>query len=123
MTDHRITDEMVEAAAQSIWRNNGDAFYPTWEEAISESKDVFRALARAALSAAIPLMEGEALIKIEGDPDTSKAPWDGMDTLLYGHGEYDVGFYSSGDWRVGLDHEPLKAYTHYAPLPHRPKEG
>jgi hypothetical protein len=54
---NRITDEMVEAGAAAIWQEDALQIKP-WKHVSPVAQKVMRSLSRAALSAALPLMDG-----------------------------------------------------------------
>lgn len=67
-----IPDEAVEAALNTWY-----GLSKKWKGDSGLKRDM-----RAALSAAAPMMSGWR--KIEGEPDTAKAPWDGNEVLVCG---------------------------------------
>jgi hypothetical protein len=126
MTD-RITDEMVEAAARAMAFDDNtydpDDVIDLVPGAVVNGKtdevifwELFASKARAALSAALPLMDGWQPILT--------APTDGTEIVLVdGSGARAVGSWEQYGWadEEKFDWFPLRNPTHWMPLPPAPK--
>jgi hypothetical protein len=120
MTD-RITDEMVEAAARALhndhWtEDEGGETTACWESCVPSYRAQWMRQARAALSAALPLMDGWQPILT--------APTDGTEIVLVdGSGARAVGSWEQYGWadEEKFDWFPLRNPTHWMPLPPAPK--
>jgi hypothetical protein len=108
-----ITEEMIEAAAKAICVNDSGL---TWAELYDADKDTYRRTARAALAAALPMMDGWQPIET--------APNDGIRVLLW-HSTWQApssGQWYGDKWSVGYDLSPFAMQpTHWRPLPPPPK--